>query len=127
MNREWPMFRAVMSNLAMVLAKTDLQIASLYAELVPDLQLRSSIMNVITSEHALTCSWVHKITGHQTLLFDNPTLERSISDRFPYLDPLNVLQVELLARRRASGSEELVDRAVQLTLNGLATGLRNSG
>ena len=71
--------------------------------------------------------WWHRITGHDTLLADNPALARSIRNRFPYLDPLHHLQVSLLRRYRAGDTDELVQRGIHLTINGLATGLRNSG
>ena len=78
-------------------------------------------------EHRRTIELVHAITGQTTLLYDNPTLARSIRDRFPYLDPLNHLQVELLHRYRAGQTDELTKRGIHLTINGLAAGLRNSG
>jgi phosphoenolpyruvate carboxylase len=113
--------------MAMVLAKTDLAVASRYAELVPDEELRWYIFNRIAGEHARTVRWTLAITRQKTLLEDNPTLERSIRNRFPYLDPLNHLQVELLRRYRAGQTDERTRRAIHLTINGLAAGLRNSG
>ena len=80
----------------------------------------------IQAEHDLTASWLVRITG-EPLLGDNPSLERSIRNRFPYLDPLHHLQVELLRRLRNGDDDELVVRGIQLTLNGVAAGLRNSG
>jgi phosphoenolpyruvate carboxylase len=127
MHERWPFFRSVLSNMAMVLAKTDLAIASRYAELVPDAAARESIFGAIAAEHARAIRHVLAITGHATLLDDNPTLARSIRDRFPYLDPLNHLQVELLRRYRAGQTDERTQRAIHLTINGLAAGLRNSG
>jgi phosphoenolpyruvate carboxylase len=116
-----------MSNMAMVLAKTDLAVASRYAELVPDATLRADIFGRIAQEHARTVALVLAITRQQSLLEDNPTLERSIRNRFPYLDPLNHLQIELLRRYRAGDNAERTRRAIHLTINGLAAGLRNSG
>ncbi len=127
MHARWPFFRSMLSNMAMVLAKTDLAIASRYAELVPDVQLRESIFERIAAEHARTVRRVLAITGQQTLLDDNPILARSIRNRFPYLDPLNHLQVELLRRHRGGQTDERTQRAIHLTINGLAAGLRNSG
>ncbi len=127
MHERWPFFRSVLSNMAMVLAKTDLAIASRYAELVPDSAPREAIFGRIASEHDRTVRQVLAITGHASLLEDNPTLARSIRNRFPYLDPLNHLQVELLRRFRAGQTDERTQRAIHLTINGLAAGLRNSG
>lgn len=122
----WPFFRTVMSNMGMVLAKTDLDIAARYVELVPDRPLAERVFAQITAEHSLATTWVQRITG-EPLLADNPSLQRSIRNRFPYLDPLHHLQVELLRRLRAGDDDELVVRGIQLTLNGVAAGLRNSG
>jgi phosphoenolpyruvate carboxylase len=127
MHERWPFFRTVLSNMAMVLAKTDLAIASRYAALVPDEGLRTAVFDRIVDEHTRSVEQVLAITGHGTLLADNPTLARSIDHRFPYLDPLNLLQVSLLGRWRAGEHDELVHRGIHLTINGLATGLRNSG
>ena len=127
MHERWPFFRSVISNMAMVLAKTDLAIASRYAELVGDEALRDDIFGRIAAEHALTVRHALAITRQQSLLADNPALERSIRTRFPYLDPLNHLQVELLRRYRAGETDDRTRRAIHLTINGLAAGLRNSG
>ena len=127
MHERWPFFRATMSNMGMVLAKTDLAIASRYAELVPDARLRDAIFARIRDEHALTLRHFLAITRQGALLEDNPTLARSIRNRFPYLDPLNHLQVELLRRYRAGATDVRTQRAIHLTINGLAAGLRNSG
>ena len=127
MHARWPFFRSMLSNMAMVLAKTDLAIASRYAELVPDTAIRASIFDRIAVEHARTLAHFLAITGQPNLLADNPTLARSIRNRFPYLDPLNHLQVELLRRYRAGATDLRSQRALHLTINGLAAGLRNSG
>ena len=127
MHERWPFFRSVMSNMAMVLAKTDLAIASRYAELVADETLRDAVFGRIQAEHALTVRHALAISRQQTLLEDNPALERSIRTRFPYLDPLNHLQVELLRRYRGGETDDRTRRAIHLTINGLAAGLRNSG
>jgi phosphoenolpyruvate carboxylase len=127
MHERWPFFRATMSNMGMVLAKTDLAIASRYAELVPDETLRSAVFARICDEHARTCTHYLAIARQRALLDDNPTLARSIRDRFPYLDPLNHLQLELLRRYRAGATDIRTQRAIHLTINGLAAGLRNSG
>ena len=123
----WPFFRTLLSNMDMVLAKTDLAIASRYAELVPDEALRRRIFARIASEWHLARKWLAAITGSSVPLADNPTLARSIRNRFPYLDPLNHLQVELLKRYRAGETDERTRRAIHLTINGIAAGLRNTG
>jgi len=127
MHQHWLFFRSVLSNMAMVLAKTDLAVASRYSELVPDAAIRDAIFTRIAAEHRRTVELLSSITGQESLLFDNPTLARSIRDRFPYLDPLNHLQVELLHRYRGGQIDERTKRAIHLTINGLAAGLRNSG
>jgi phosphoenolpyruvate carboxylase len=127
MHRRWPFFRSMLSNMGMVLAKTDLAIASRYADLVADSPLRERIFPRIVAEHARTLHHYLAIVGQATLLEDNPTLARSIRNRFPYLDPLNHLQVELLRRYRAGATDVRTQRAIHLTINGLAAGLRNSG
>ena len=127
MHRSWAFFRSVLSNLDMVLAKTDLAIASRYAELVTDAKLGAQVFARIEAEWQRTRRWLTEITGHAELLAENPTLARSIRNRFPYLDPLNHLQVELLRRHRADGGDERLLSAIHLTINGVAAGLRNSG
>ena len=127
MHQRWPFFRSVMSNMAMVLAKTDLAVASRYADLVADAAVRQRVFERIAAEHQRSIEHLRAITGQAGLLDDNPTLARSIRDRVPYLDPLNHLQVELLRRYRAGQTDERTRRAIHLTINGLAAGLRNSG
>jgi phosphoenolpyruvate carboxylase len=127
LHRHWPFFRSVLSNMGMVLAKTDLDLAARYAELVPDEELRARVFDQITAEHERTCRMLLAITGDDHLLADNPSLARSIRNRFPYLEPLHHLQVEMLRRRRAGDDDELTRRNIQLTINGIATALRNSG
>ncbi|MEP7275573.1 MAG: phosphoenolpyruvate carboxylase [Betaproteobacteria bacterium] len=127
MQARWPFFKSVMSNMTMVLAKTDLAVASRYAELVDDPAVRDAVFPRIVDEHARTIRHCLAITQQSTLLEDNPTLARSIRNRFPYLDPLNHLQIELLRRYRAGDADPKTRRAIHLTINGLAAGLRNSG
>lgn len=127
MNREWPFFATVLSNLAMVLSKTDLAIASRYAELVQDVHVRTLIFGKIKEEHSRTVRHLLAILQHSCLLEDQPALAKSIRARFPYLDPLNHLQVELLRLYRAGQTDERTVRAIHLTINGVAAGLRNSG
>jgi len=127
LHRRWPFFRTVLSNMGMVLAKTDLELAARYAELVPDPELRERVFSQITAEHERSVRMLLAITGDDHLLADNPSLARSIRNRFPYLEPLHHLQVEMLRRRRGGDDDELVRRCIQLSVNGVATALRNSG
>ncbi|HET9663588.1 MAG TPA: phosphoenolpyruvate carboxylase, partial [Burkholderiales bacterium] len=123
----WPFFNTLLSNMDMVLAKCDLGIGSRYADLVRDEELRSSIFRRICDEWALTVRSLLEITGQNELLQTNPTLSRSLRNRSPYIDPLNHLQVTLLRRLRSGERDEVVKRAILLTINGIAAGLRNSG
>ena len=125
--RRWPFFRVVLSNMAQVLAKSDMGLAAHYAELVDDEALRRRVFDKIVAEHERTIRMHRLITGHDDLLADNPALARSVFNRFPYLEPLNHLQVELLRRYRSGDDDELVQRGILLTMSGLATALRNSG
>lgn len=127
MAREWPFFQTLLSNMDMVLAKTSMAIASRYAALVPDEALRGTIFGAIQAEHARTLHHLLAITQKPDLLAENPLLARSIHNRFPYLDPLNHLQVGLLRSLRTAPGDEQVLRALQITINGVAAGLRNSG
>jgi phosphoenolpyruvate carboxylase len=130
--REWPFFRTLLSNMDMVLAKSSIAIASRYAELVPDAELRERIFGRIRREWHASIETLLDIMGHGRLLQGNPLLERSIRNRFPYLDPLNHVQVELLKAHReelvdGEAADEQVLRGIQLTINGISAGLRNSG
>lgn len=127
MYREWPFFSALLSNLDMVLSKTDIAIASRYAALVKDEKLRDAIFSRIRAEWQLTVKVLLEILEAKELLEANPLLKRSIRNRFPYLDPLNHVQVELLQRHREGSEDDRVRRALHLTINGIAAGLRNSG
>lgn len=125
--RRWPFFRTVLSNMAQVLSKSDMGLAARYSELVEDEALRHRVFGKIVDEHERTIRMHKLITGHDDLLADNPALARSVFNRFPYLEPLNHLQVELLRRYRSGDDDELVQRGILLTMSGLATALRNSG
>jgi phosphoenolpyruvate carboxylase len=125
--REWPFFRAMLSNLDMLLAKADLTVAARYKELLADKRLAEAIFARINGEFDATVAALFEITGATSFLASNPSLARSIRNRFPYLDPLNHLQLELLKRHRAGDAEERVKRGIHLSINGLAAGLRNSG
>ncbi len=123
----WPFFRTTLSNMEMLLAKSDPGIASRYAELVQDRELRTRIFGRIQDEWDLTIGFMLEIMEQKELLETNPDLARSIRNRSPYIDPLNHLQVELLRRYRLGEREDQVKRAILLTINGIAAGLRNSG
>ena len=127
MYREWPFFQTLLSNMDMVLAKSNIAIASRYAELVEDTDVREAIFPRLRAEWQYTIEMLLATTGQQALLDQNPLLARSIKNRFPYLDPLNHVQIELLKRHRAGDTDERVVQAIHLTINGIAAGLRNSG
>ena len=127
MHQEWSFFATLLSNMDMVLAKSDIAIASRYADLVKDTALRQAIFPRIEAEHARTVAMLLQISGQAELLDANPLLKRSIRNRFPYLDPLNHVQVELLHRYREGHQDERVRRGIHLSINGIAAGLRNSG
>jgi phosphoenolpyruvate carboxylase len=127
MYREWPFFQMLLSNMDMVLAKSDIAIASRYAELVADAELRDRVFSRLRAEWQSVVDALLEIMGQQSLLESNPLLARSIRNRFPYLDPLNHMQIELLKRYRAGDKAEAVVTGIHLTINGIAAGLRNSG
>ncbi|HYZ44422.1 MAG TPA: phosphoenolpyruvate carboxylase, partial [Xanthobacteraceae bacterium] len=127
MYREWAFFQTLLSNMDMVLAKSNIAIASRYADLVEDAELREAIFPRLRAEWQYTIEMLLAITGQQALLDQNPLLARSIKNRFPYLDPLNHVQIELLKRHRAGDTDKRVVQAIHLTINGIAAGLRNSG
>jgi phosphoenolpyruvate carboxylase len=127
MNRDWPFFRALLSNLDMVLAKADLAVAERYAELVPDRALAKEVFSAINAEWTRTIAALNEITGVTARLADNRTLARSIAHRFAYIAPLNHLQVEMLRRWRAGQVNEKAQRGILLSINGIAAGLRNTG
>lgn len=130
---DWPFFRTIIDNMGMVLAKADIDIGRRYADgLVTDADARADIFGRIETEHTLTRRWHERITGSPDPLSDNPLLARSLRNRYPYLDPLHVMQVDLLRRFRDEMDDddpgtELVQRGIQLTINAIATGIRNSG
>jgi phosphoenolpyruvate carboxylase len=131
MASEWPFFATLISNLDMVIAKSDMAIAARYAGLVEDRKLGKKIFARIEAEWERTSAALTLITGEENRLASNPSLARSIEHRFPYLDPLNHLQVELMRRYRASRKNdaglERVQRGIHISINGLAAGLRNTG
>ena len=127
MYRQWPFFRTLLSNMDMVLAKSDLNLASRYSELVTDTRLRRRIFSVIEAEWHSTVEALNQITGDKQRLEHNSALARSIRHRFPYIDPLNHLQVELVRRWRAGQTDDKVKNGIHLSINGIAAGVRNTG
>ena len=127
MTAAWPFFRAALSNMEMVLAKSDMAVAADYAALVPDEDLRAHIFRQIQEEWYRTCEALLSLTGQGALLDHAPVTQRAIRLRLPYIEPLNSLQVELIRRRRAGEDAPSIREGIQLTINGIAAGLRNTG
>lgn len=132
MYAEWPFFESTLSNMDMVLAKTDLTIAYSYSELVKDANLRETVFSAICEEHKRTLNSFEIITNERARLVNNPALARALKDRLAYIDPLNHLQVELIKRHRnPAGNPENMDaratRGIHLTINGISAGMRNTG
>lgn len=133
MHKQWPFFRTLLSNLDMVLAKTDLSLAARYVDLVEDRKLGKKIFAAVRAEYEATLEALELITGERHRLAGNASLARSIAHRFPYIEPLNHLQVELMRRYRALPDAERgeklerLQRGIHLSINGIAAGLRNTG
>jgi phosphoenolpyruvate carboxylase len=127
MQKQWPFFSSLLSNMDMVMAKSDLALASRYAELVDDKRLRKKIFGAIEQEWQRTALALELITGDKERLAHNAALQRSIRHRFPYIDPLHHLQVELVRRYRAGQTDERLKRGIHISINGIAAGLRNTG
>ena len=127
MYRQWPFFKTLLSNMDMVLAKSDLALASRYSELVQDKRLRKKIFSLIEAEWLRTVDALNRITGETDRLASNPALARSIRHRFPYIDPLHHLQVELVRRWRDGHAEERLKNGIHISINGIAAGVRNTG
>ena len=127
MYKDWPFFRTLLSNMDMALAKSDLALASRYSELVFDAKLRKKIFNAIEAEWNKTVDALNLVTGEKVRLANNPSLARSIRTRFPYIDPLHHLQIELVRRYRAGKHDDRVQRGIHIAINGIAAGLRNTG
>ena len=127
MEQQWPFFKTLLSNIDMVLAKSDLALASRYAELVADKKLRKKVFGAIEQEWHLSAQALELITGSKQRLANNAALQRSIRHRFPYIDPLHHLQVELVRRYRTGQSDDRLKRGIHISINGIAAGLRNTG
>jgi phosphoenolpyruvate carboxylase len=127
MARSFPLFLDIIRNVEMALAKADFGIARLYASLVEDEALRDRVFTTLEAEFNLTHRMILEITGQKTLLETNPVLERSIRLRNPYVDPMSLIQVELIRRKRAGDDSPELNRAISATINGISAGLRNTG
>ncbi len=127
MSDQWPFFRTLLSNMDMVLAKADMTLAKRYADLVPDQDLAQKVFAALEQEWRRTIDVLNEITGTTERLADNPTLARSIKHRFPYIAPLNHLQVELIRRWRSGKHDDKTLRGILISINGVAAGLRNTG
>jgi len=127
MYANWPFFHTQLSNMDMVLAKSNIAIASRYADLVPDIALREAIFGRIRDEWQSSIDALLSIADHNQLLQENPLLDRSIHNRYAYLDPLNHIQVELLKQSRKNADNPRLLRGIHIAINGIAAGLRNSG
>lgn len=124
---QWPFFQTLLSNMDMVVAKTDLDIASRYAQLFENAEIRDRVFGTIEAELARVKALLPRITANTSLLASNLPFKQAIVERLPYLDPLNHLQIELIRRYRGGATDERTQRAIQMTINGLAAGLRNTG
>jgi phosphoenolpyruvate carboxylase len=127
MQRQWPFFRTLLSNMDMVMAKSDMALASRYASLVTDARLRKRVFGAIEAEWRRTSDALALITGERQRLVHNQSLARSMRHRFPYIDPLHHLQVELVRRHREEPGDERVQTGLHISINGIAAGLRNTG
>ncbi len=123
----WPFLKATLSNLEMVLAKSDMDIAAQYAGLVGDLALRNAIFTRIRDAWMVTHDQLLSLTGQANLLDHQPALQHGVMMRLPYINPLNTLQIDLIRRRRAGDQDPRIAEGIHLTINGIAAGLRNSG
>jgi phosphoenolpyruvate carboxylase len=131
MHAEWPFFQTLIDNAQLTMRKADMGIARLYASLVEDPKLRARMLGILEAEFARAEAAILAITGQRRLLAREPVLLKSVELRNPYIDPLNYLQVEMLRRLRAGGldaeAEHATRRVVELTINGISGGLKNTG
>jgi phosphoenolpyruvate carboxylase len=127
MMEQFPLFHTMIRNIEIGMAKADFSIASLYAELVEDEELRQRMFALLREEFDRTLKMVLEVTGQRRLLETNPVLERSIRLRNPYVDPMSLVQVELLRRKRAGDESDELNYSLAATINGIAAGLHNTG
>ena len=131
MYRDWPFFRALLSNTQMALFKSRMDIAREYAELCSDVRTQTTVFGMIEAEYWRTVKWIRKVAQIDELLDENPLLKTSLTRRDPYLDPLNHIQLELLQRYRSPETRD-IDREASLdpllrSINAIAGGMRNTG
>jgi len=127
MCKDWPFFQTLISNLDMVISKVDLAVAARYTQLMANPDVRSKVFEQIESEFARVRGFVQQLAANTSLLDSNAPFRQAIQERFPYLDPLNHIQIELIKRYRRGTTDERTQRAIQMTINGIAAGLRNTG
>jgi phosphoenolpyruvate carboxylase len=127
MMKSFPIFQTMIRNIEIGMAKADFSIAGLYADLVEDRSLRNRYFGMLSEEFDRTYKMLLQITGQERLLETNPVLERSIRLRNPYVDPMSLVQVELLRRKRAGDTSDELNYALAATINGIAAGLHNTG
>ena len=127
MMRRFPFFYDLIRNVELALTKVDLPLARLYSELVPDRELRERVFSLVLEEYQRTRRMVLSVTRQSRLLENNPSLARSLRLRTPYVDPLSLIQIELLRRKRSGGGGEELDYVLAATISGIAAGLRNTG
>jgi phosphoenolpyruvate carboxylase len=128
MYREWAFFRGTADNAVLALAKADMGIARCYAQLMEDPEAREGIWKRLGEEHERCCRAVQQMTGNASLLAEVPWLQRSIQERDPHVDPLNLIQVELLRRlRHHQGDTEELRDLLRLSIQGISAGMRTTG
>jgi len=127
MMQRFPFFFDMLRNVEMALAKVDLPLARRYAELVTDPALRERVFTLVEDEFRRTRALILTITGQQRLLQTNPDLARSLQLRNPYVDPMSLIQIELLKRKHAGKGSAELDDVLAATISGIAAGLRNTG
>jgi phosphoenolpyruvate carboxylase len=127
MAHEFPLFIDLLRNVELALGKVDLATARLYSALVEDAALRERVYDLFEAEFHRTVRAVLAVTNQAELLQDNPVLARSIKLRNPYVDPMHLIQVDMLRRKRAGEDTPEVNRAIAATISGIAAGLRNTG
>jgi len=127
MMRSFPFFRDLMRNVELALTKVDLPLARRYAELVSDPALRERVFSMVVDEFRRTRKMILSVSGQKALLETNPGLAHSLRLRNPYVDPLSLIQIELLRRKRLGEESDELDYVLAATINGIAAGLRNTG
>lgn len=132
MYQEWPFFQGVVDNAQVSMAQADMSIARLYADLVENTAVREQVFGEIEAAFGLTREWILQVTEQQALLDNDAVLQRSVRQRNPYVDPLNFVQISLLRRLRGLSDQESAEaretlEAIFLTINGIASGLKNTG